>query len=79
MTVTHLLVLLVFACIAILLALGFLLLFWKIPLHSSCGHFIILYVVGPGEERGKEGKVYKDKSNAQEKQEKCVHDRVKTG
>ena len=34
-------------------------------------------LVGPGEEIGKEGKVYKDKSNAQAKEEKCAHDRVK--
>ena len=40
---TPILVLLVFAGIVLLLELGFLLIFWKIPLHSTCGHFNMLY------------------------------------
>ena len=35
--------------------------------------------VGPGEELGKEGKVYKDKSGVQAKEEKCAYDRVNIG
>lgn len=31
-----------------------------------------------GEERGKEGKAYKDKLDAQAKEKKCTRDRVKT-
>ena len=42
---TPILVLLVFAGIVVLLELGFLLIFWKIPLHSACGHFNILYFI----------------------------------
>ena len=40
---TPILVLLVFAGIVVLLESGFLLIFWKIPLHSTCGHFNMLY------------------------------------
>ena len=40
---TPILVLLVFASIVGLLELGFLLILWKIPLHSVCGHFNMLY------------------------------------
>ena len=36
-------VILVFTGIVFLLELGFLLVFWKIPLHSACGHFNMLY------------------------------------
>ena len=35
--------------------------------------------VGPGEDIGKEGKVYKDKYDVQAKEKMCVCDRVKIG
>ena len=40
---TPILVVLVFAGIVVLLELGFLLIFWKIPLHFANGHFNMLY------------------------------------
>ena len=42
---TPILVLLVFVGIVVLLEIGFLLIFWKIPLHSACGHFNMLYFI----------------------------------
>ena len=35
--------------------------------------------VGRGNALGKEGKIYKDKSSVQEKEEKCARDREKIG
>ena len=40
---TPILVVLVFAGIVVVLELGFLLIFWKIPLHFAYGHFNMLY------------------------------------